>query len=78
MAAHDDDDPEFVLAREVASRKRRAYAVVLVALVALPALAYGVVELWNRGYRLGLLGGLAAGALLTHRTVKRAMARRAA
>ena len=74
--AGEDEDPEIVLAREVTNRKRRAYAIVLGALVALPMLAWGVVWLWERGFRIGVIGGLVVAVVLTHRTMRKAMERR--
>ncbi len=72
----EDLDPEVELAREVASQKRRAYLVVVAALVALPLLAWGVITLWQRGFRLGVVGGLVIAVVLTHRTMRKAMERR--
>ncbi len=62
--------------REVTQRRRRAWAAVVVALAALPALSYGMLVLWNRGFRVGVIGGLVVAAVLSHRTMKRAMERR--
>ncbi len=69
-------DPEVELAREVANRKRRAYVIVLGALLALPLLAWGVIALWQRGFRVGVVGGLVVAVVLTHRTMRKAMERR--
>jgi len=69
------EDPALELEAEVSKRRRRAIVVALTALCAFPLLVFAVYLGWQH-VRLGLVGGLALGLLLTHRTVRKAFRRR--
>jgi hypothetical protein len=71
-----EEDPETALEAETKRRKLRAYVMVVAAVVALPMIVWGVVTLWERNVRAGLVGGLVVGVVLTHRTMRKAMERR--
>lgn len=69
------DDPALELEAEIKRKKRRALLYAALAVVALPALSYGVYLAWQH-VRLGLAGGLVLAIVLTQRTMRRALASR--
>ena len=70
------DDPALELEAEVRKRKRLVVLVVVALLVLFPTLAYGAFWAWERGFRVGLLGGLVVAMVLLSRISRRALEKR--